>query len=224
MQETKTLKTKIHHSDITDKIHDVFTLTKKEYHTFEPHHIQESLLPDDYSIGLIIGESGSGKTLLLQDFGVPKDISWDHRAIASHFESYEDARDRLLGSSLNSIPMWLTPYNILSNGEKYRANLARTVDDNQVIDEFCSVIDSNTGKSLCNSVQKYIRQNDMKGVVFAGVNDYLQEYLKPCWTYNTSTKTLTINSEFYEPQTHYFDKKYLKKDQEQKVHFLSYKS
>ena len=121
--------------------------------------------------------------------------------------------------------MWLAPYNILSTGQKYRADLAKSLTSGVTFDEFTSVIDRNTAKSLSNSIQKFIRKEEMTGIVFASVHKDVIEYLKPCWVYNTDTKKLTINSDIYNDQgteEFYLDKKYLKKEQKKKIHFMEF--
>jgi ABC-type ATPase with predicted acetyltransferase domain len=50
---------------------------------------------------------------------------------------------------LGDVPAWLRPFHVLSNGEKFRAGLARLVAENPdkvVIDEFTSVIDRQIAK------------------------------------------------------------------------------
>ncbi len=216
------LKTKIEHCSITDEIHKIFTLEKQEYFMFKEHKIPDNLLPDNFSIGLIVGSSGSGKSLLLKKFGDYVQPKWKQKAIASHFKDFKDCEDRLMGAGLNSIPTWLAPYNILSNGQKYRADVARNLDDGSVFDEFTSVIDRNTAKSLSNSIQKYIRNKNLKSIVFACPHHDIEEYLKPDWVYDTDTKKLTVNAEFYKElnETEYLDKKYIKIDNQKKVHFM----
>lgn len=218
------LKTKIHHCHITDKVRETFTIAKKEFHTFDTHEIAQELIPADFNIGLIVGSSGSGKSLLLDDFGTANYPIWDKRAIASHFKSYEDAEKRLLGCGLNSIPMWLTPYGILSTGQKYRADTAKMLNHNAVFDEFTSVIDRNTAIALSNSIQKYIRKEQLQGVVFASVHRDIIEYLKPDWMYDTDTRKLTINADTYKElnETEYLDKRYIKIDDNKKVHFMEF--
>lgn len=216
------LKTKIHHCEITDKVREVFTIEKKDFHEFQKHFISKELIPEDFNIGLIIGSSGSGKTLLLEEFGYANYYQWDGKAIASHFKDYDDASKRLLGAGLNSIPMWLTPYNILSTGQKYRADLAKSINDGVVFDEFTSVIDRNTAKSLSNSIQKFIRKEDIKGIVFASVHKDVEEYLKPDWVYDTDTKKYIVNGDNFDKVEEYLDKKFLKKDKEKKPHFMEF--
>lgn len=223
MQEQKPqLKTKIHHCEITDQIRDIFTIEKKEYHVFEPHHLDDSIIPDDFNIGCIVGSSGSGKSLLLKEFGGGNYYTWTSKAIASHFLDYHDAEERLLGAGLNSIPMWLAPYNILSTGQKYRADLAKSIKNNVTFDEFTSVIDRNTAISLSNSIQKFIRKKDYKGIVFASVHKDILEYLKPDWVYDTDTRKLTVNSDVYKKEEIYLDKQYIKIENKKKIHFMEF--
>ena len=190
------MKTKIIKCPITEQIQKNFTIDGDET-SFEPHQLDKEQLPENFNIGVIIGKSGSGKTILLKEFGKEQDVLWDDRAIASHFENYEDAEQKLLAAGLGSIPTWLKPYHILSNGEKHRADLARMIDNNIVIDEFVSYVDSNASLGLCNSIQNYIRKNNITGVVVATLNREIIDYLKPCWVYDTDKKELIINSDLY---------------------------
>lgn len=50
---------------------------------------------------------------------------------------------------LGSVPAWLRPYHVLSEGEKFRAMMARVICDaprQVVIDEFRSVVDRQIAK------------------------------------------------------------------------------
>ena len=61
---------------------------------FYPFEVPKDL-PKDYSIGVIVGASGTGKSTLLKEFGKATPILWDSKkAIASHFDSPEDAVER----------------------------------------------------------------------------------------------------------------------------------
>ena len=83
-------------------------------------------LPEEFNIGVICGSSGSGKSSILKNLGKEEEITWDsNKTIASHFDSVEDAIDRLSAVGLNSIPTWSKPRHVLSNGEGFRADLAR---------------------------------------------------------------------------------------------------
>jgi len=193
------LKTKLINSDIVKQVCENFTYEFKEEYVFTKHKIDFEKLPKDYNIGLIVGSSGSGKSLLLNDFGTQTFFKWDNNeAVCSQFGSYKDAEKKLMGVGFNSIPQWLVPYNILSTGQRYRVDLAKTIKSNSVYDEFTSVIDRPTALGLSKSLQRLIRTEDYKNVVFASVHEDIIPYLQPDWVYNTVDHTLTINSEVYE--------------------------
>ena len=193
------MKIKIEHDSITEKVLSNFTIEKEEYIEFKEHEIPKDYIPKNFSIGLIVGKSGSGKTTLLKQFGEEKTTEWKpNKAIVSHFNSYEEAEERLLASGLASIPSWLKPYSVLSNGEKHRAVISRTLGSDMVVDEFVSYVDDKAALGLCNSIQRYIRKKDFKNIVFASLNKSLIEYLQPDWIYDTDNKTLTVNSEVYD--------------------------
>jgi len=193
------MKIKIKEDDITKKICELFTITHNGEIEFKEHDFNFNMLPEDFNIGFIVGKSGSGKSTLLNKFGKQKKYNWENdKSIASHFSSYEEAEECLLGAGLASIPTWLKPYSILSNGEAHRADLAIILGSNIVIDEFVSYVDDAAAMGLANSIQRYIRKKDYKNVVFASLNKNLIEYLQPDWIYDTDNSTLTINSNIYD--------------------------
>lgn len=145
--------------------------------------------PKEFQIGLIVGSSGSGKSTILHEvFGNEEEIKWGgQKAIASHFSSFEEASERFGAVGLNSIPTWLKPFRVLSNGEKFRANMARALKDNAVIDEFTSVVNREVAISCSCSISKYIRKKGLQRVVFCSCHDDIIPYLSPDWVYNTDT-------------------------------------
>lgn len=181
---------KVQLDEITDKICNDFGI---QNFTGEIE-FKKPILPQekDFSIGLIVGSSGAGKSTLLKDFGVEEFYEWDNTlSVASNFDSYQDASERLMGVGLNSVPSWLKPFSILSNGEKYRANMAKMLKSGAVFDEFTSVLDRNVSKSMCHSIQKYIRQKDLKNIVFASPHKDIIEFLQPDWVYDLDDMTFT---------------------------------
>tara|TARA_R110002020_G_scaffold139307_2_gene310144 strand:+ start:10393 stop:11466 length:1074 start_codon:yes stop_codon:yes gene_type:complete len=144
-------------------------------------------VPKKFSIGLIVGPSGSGKSTLLDDFGKEENIEWQNKkAIVSHFESPEIAIKKLSAVGLNTIPSWFRPYQVLSNGEKFRADLARRLKNNAVIDEFTSVVDRNVAKAASRSVKRYITKENLSNVVIATCHRDIIEWLEPDWVFDTS--------------------------------------
>lgn len=160
--------------------------------TFEGHTRPD--IPAHFSIGLIVGPSGTGKTLMLREyFGYREENApqWDStKAIVSHFASPEDAISRLSAVGLKSVPSWLSPYSVLSNGEKFRADLARTINNGAVIDEFTSVVDRNVAKSTCVSLRSHIERQQWSHIVLASCHYDILNWILPDWYFDTSDGTL----------------------------------
>eukprot|EP00927_Polykrikos_kofoidii_P021670 TRINITY_DN20442_c0_g1_i1.p1 TRINITY_DN20442_c0_g1~~TRINITY_DN20442_c0_g1_i1.p1 ORF type:complete len:1473 (+),score=279.80 TRINITY_DN20442_c0_g1_i1:452-4420(+) len=113
---------------------------------------------------LILGPSGSGKTSLLKammselfpDFEGPlyPSSEWPFgRALIEAFGTADEGRDLLGGVGLGTVPSWLKPYEVLSPGEKYRANVARAVGKRRrnpkmplILDEWTSELDRNLAR------------------------------------------------------------------------------
>jgi len=158
-------------------------------------------LPKDFSIGLIVGASGSGKSTLLKQFGKEESPSWDKdKAIVSHFKTPEIAIDTLSSVGLNSVPSWMKPFHVLSTGEQFRAQLARNIKSNSVIDEFTSVVNREVAKSASLSISKYIKREGFKNVVFASCHEDIKDWLMPDWIFNTQSGELTIGRWLRQPQ------------------------
>ena len=142
-----------------------------------------------WQIGLIVGPSGSGKTQLLrQHYNLTAMPQWNERkAIVSHFASAKEATDKFAAVGLNSVPTWCRPFHVLSNGEQFRANMARMIESDSSFDEFTSVVDRTVAKSCSHAIQRYIRSNNISGVVFATCHYDILEWLRPDWCFDTLT-------------------------------------
>lgn len=150
-------------------------------------------VPEQYQIGLIVGASGSGKSSILNTIGKASKIEWDSsKAICSHFATSDEAQDKLNAVGLNSIPSWLKPYHVLSTGERFRADLSRSLVDNAIIDEFTSVVDRNVAKSCSYAINRYIRKSNIQKMVFASCHYDIIEWLQPDWVFDTNTHRLTV--------------------------------
>jgi len=90
----------------------------------------------------------------------------------------------MFATGLASIPTLCKPYYVLSNGEKYRADVARILDNNMILDEFTSVVNRETAKSLSVSMRKYINKNNLTGIVLASCHVDIIEFLKPDWIFD----------------------------------------
>jgi energy-coupling factor transporter ATP-binding protein EcfA2 len=150
-------------------------------------------LPSDWNIGLIVGNSGSGKTSIAKNvFGEFTCLNWNDLSIIDNFKedlSMKDITYALGSVGFNSVPYWLKPFSVLSNGEKSRVELARMSLEKDLIvyDEFTSLVDRDVAKSMANSVQKLFRKLDKQLVAVTCHHDVL-EWLNPDWVYDTDEK------------------------------------
>lgn len=183
----KVLTSIVNQNEFTKAAEKAFDCKTDGYSTFTSWGMPTSL-PKKYNIGVIYGASGSGKSTLLKNFGSEPNYSWDcNEAIISHFDNPDEAINKLSAVGLNSIPSWYKPYNVLSNGEKFRADLSRSIKDNAIIDEFTSVVDRNVAKAASVALSKYIKNNNIQNVVLATCHEDVLEWLEPDWVINTNT-------------------------------------
>lgn len=179
------LSTKIEKTEILEAVSNA---TDYELASFVETDIPDFSKPKN-GIGLIVGPSGSGKSTILRNNYIVNGIpTWsDSLSIADHFGTYENARDRLGAVGLNSIPAWMRPFHTLSNGEQFRANLARQIGNGLAIDEFTSVVDRNVAKSCSVAISKWARRNDIESMVFATCHYDVAEWLQPDWIFDCAT-------------------------------------
>lgn len=170
-----------------EKAFDCVSNGKSKYYPWEKPEI-----PSDFGIGVIVGSSGSGKSTLLREFGSELPPLWfSDRAIISHFKDPDDAINKLSAVGLNSIPSWYRPYKVLSNGEQFRADLARKIENGAVIDEFTSVVDRNVAKAASVALSRYIKQNNIRNVVLSTCHRDILEWLQPDWVIDTDLGEFT---------------------------------
>jgi ABC-type dipeptide/oligopeptide/nickel transport system ATPase subunit len=156
----------------------------------------------DWGVGLIVGSSGSGKTSIgKQFFGSNKiyDLyaNWDcSKPIVDcilPLGDFNTATGALAAVGLGDVPSWLRPFNALSNGQQFRAGLARLVTeapDEVIVDEFTSVVDRQIAKIGALAFAKNWRRNKGKKVVLLSCHYDIIEWLQPDWVYDVNTKVL----------------------------------
>jgi ABC-type lipoprotein export system ATPase subunit len=158
--------------------------------TFYPWKLPKKL-PKNFKIGVIVGSSGSGKSTLLKHFGLEEQPEWNpNKSVISHFDNPEDGINRLSSVGFNSIPSWYKPYHVLSNGEKFRADLARKIKSNAVIDEYTSVVDRNVAKAASVALSRYVKNNNLENIVISTCHMDIVDWLEPDWVINTDTGEL----------------------------------
>lgn len=151
---------------------------------------------DDWKIGLVVGPSGSGKTSFGRNiFGGEAFYQPEWKGEMPIVEeiapegSFDDVTSALANVGLGNVPAWLRPYHVLSNGEKFRADLARVLCEKPeriVIDEFTSVVDRQIARFGALAFQKAWRRTSGKAVLLSCHYDII-EWVEPCWIYDTAT-------------------------------------
>jgi ABC-type lipoprotein export system ATPase subunit/GNAT superfamily N-acetyltransferase len=186
------LKHKILNDKYTEYIYEAFDIQNKDESNVTINANLEKL-DNNWNIGVVYGGSGSGKTTILKNYfnkEIDKSYFDNSKSLISNFDWLEpkDATFLLSAMGLSSVPTWLRPFNTLSNGEQYRANLAYIVGkakENEVIliDEYTSVVDRDVAKAMSNALQKYIRAKNKK-IVLASCHFDIMEWLQPDWIYS----------------------------------------
>ncbi len=158
-------------------------------------------LTGDWNIGVVVGASGSGKTSIgKQIFGENKiaDLSsgWSDKPIIDDIApngDFNKVTGLLASVGLGDVPAWLRPFRVLSNGEQFRAGLARLICEQPneiVVDEFTSVIDRQIAKIGAQAFQKAWRRENPNGKVVLLTPHYdILDWIQPDWVIDTSRKT-----------------------------------
>ena len=183
------LTSKIQNDKYTEYVYDRFDIQNREESVVSIPMNIDNLNSFEWNIGVIYGSSGSGKSTILKQIGDVKKIQFDEeKALISNFDwlEPEEAAKVLTSMGLSSVPTWLRPFRLLSNGEQYRAELAYLVasakeGDTILIDEYTSVVDRDVAKAMSFALQKYIRRENKK-IILASCHNDIMEWLMPDWT------------------------------------------
>lgn len=155
---------------------------------FHPYERPE--LPETWGIGLLVGASGTGKSLLLRQFGTERQVRWGDKPIIEYFVSPE----KLAAVGLNDVPTWCRPYRALSNGQQFRADLARRLQSGEVVDEYTSVVSRPVAKSASRALRRYVDHTGLNRLVLATCHHDVEEWLVPDWVIDTDEGVLRDSS------------------------------
>lgn len=155
-----------------------------------------------WQVGLIVGPSGCGKsTIARQMFGEESRPHWPERtSIVDSFprEMPLEAITEALGAvGFNTIPSWIRPHATLSNGERFRCDLARILTEPGELawcDEFTSVVDRQVAQIGSHAVQKFVRRQPARRFVAVSCHYDIVDWLQPDWTLEPATMTFTWRS------------------------------
>jgi GNAT superfamily N-acetyltransferase len=202
VQVTVCSATSIDRSPRVMQVESMFDVPMADRQTLDATH---ELPLDDrpWNVGLIVGPSGSGKTMLARHAWpdlVTSQLDWPaERAIIDAFPDELETSDvvAMLGAvGLQTPPAWLRPHHALSNGEQFRASMARVLaehPDLAVVDEFTSVVDRHIAHVVSLTVAKHVRRIDARFVAITCHFD-VEEWLQPDWTYRPDVREFTWRS------------------------------
>jgi GNAT superfamily N-acetyltransferase len=150
-----------------------------------------------WSIGLVVGPSGSGKTSIGREIFGPgafyEPAGWPADApvidAIAPGGSFDDVTAALAAVGLGSVPAWLRPYHVLSNGERFRADLAKIVSERParvVIDEFTSVVDRQIARIGAHAFSKAWRRTGGQVVLLSCHRDII-DWVDPDWIHDPAT-------------------------------------
>lgn len=159
----------------------------------------DAQLPADdpaWQIGVIVGPSGSGKTSLGRAMWGPGHLhapEWPAAApivdAIAPGGGFDDVTAALGSVGLGDVPAWLRPFHVLSQGEQFRANLARLIAERParvVVDEFTSVVDRQIARVGAAAFAKAWRRGPGQAVLLTCHRDVL-DWICPDWVFDTET-------------------------------------
>jgi hypothetical protein len=187
-------RTKVHSSFRVDQVRGMFDVPHKEEVVTE-WDVDLPIDEKSWLIGAIIGASGSGKTTIATELFKSDYLhtSFDWHSTKSILDGFaeehltKDVVEMLSSVGLSSPPHWLKPFGHLSNGQKFRVELARLLllnNSRVLFDEFTSVVDRDVAKVCCAALSKTIRRKKAPQLVAISCHFDIIDWLQPDWVFD----------------------------------------
>lgn len=162
----------------------------------------------EWRIGVVYGPSGSGKSTIAaairekgwSEWGGEHDWDPDQAIIdcIAPDGTFDEATAALASVGLGTVPTWLRPYRVLSNGERFRADLAHLLASGAsdvYVDEFTSVVDRRVACIGAQAFAKSWRRGGPRRVILLTPHFDVLAWIKPDWVLKTSLAGVTTISE-----------------------------
>jgi GNAT superfamily N-acetyltransferase len=184
-----TLKVPLEQTARVRQVMGIFDVPAKKLATAD-YHFDVPLDDREWAVGLVVGPSGAGKSSVARHlFGgdLVDGYAWEPgKAVVDGFGDLpiDDIVGALNSVGFASPPGWIKPYSVLSNGEKFRVNLARAILDPRplvAVDEFSSVVDRQVARIGAHAAAKAIRARPGKRFVAVTCHEDVLEWLQPDW-------------------------------------------
>jgi ABC-type lipoprotein export system ATPase subunit/GNAT superfamily N-acetyltransferase len=173
----------------TAKVYDQFDLQKNEY---EEKFTGKIIYPEEWNVGIIVGRSGTGKTTIAREVFGDYICNFKYKAASVIDDFPKKEKDDNIFKTLTSVGFsspvsWLKPYNVLSNGQRMRVDLARALLLNQdiiIFDEYTSVVDREIAKIGALATQRTVRREQKRFIAVSCHYDII-DWLEPDWIFST---------------------------------------
>jgi GNAT superfamily N-acetyltransferase len=207
------LHCEIPHTFRTEQVAGLFGLALEELASERfAHRVVASVptLDESWTIGAIVGPSGSGKSSLARAAfgdGATTAAPWPadlpliealDRTETNRPHTLKQIAHVLTAVGLASLPTWLKSYRVLSTGERMRADLARAIlaarmhADSPppliVFDEFTSSLDRTIAQTLCLATARLLRREPSVRLVAVLCHTDIVPWLTPDWVVDLSAR------------------------------------
>jgi len=193
----------------SERVRGLFNVTEEDGSQFE----LDADLPienDAWQVGIVVGSSGSGKSSIGDELVANTDFklwnggrwSKEKPIIDAMPDASFDQWTALLSTvGLGSVPSWLRPYGVLSNGERFRADCAALLmrgPQNAIVDEFTSVLDRQVACVGAGAFIKAWRKQESRRIVLLTCHEDVIPWMEPDWVFSTDDKQLYLGDHIRE--------------------------
>lgn len=173
---------KVETDSLTDMANECFDLPFDGTCKFYPFKLPK--LPN-YKILAVTGRSGSGKSTILKNIKMSKMsrpidqeelvvLGFANKAIGPDEFRY---RTRLLG--LDPEKLLYKTFGQLSEGEKFRVEVALNLESNTIFDEFTSMVDRNIAKTVSEGLRKIVEKENFKNITLCSCHKDFIDWVRP---------------------------------------------